>query len=57
MVVSDDEKDGKIMQWTVKMTKFRDAASVAKIALGLVFASAFQIPMVGYRNSLSLCND
>ncbi len=35
-----------ITHWTAEMTKLRDAAAVAKITLGLIFASAFQVPMI-----------
>ena len=35
-----------MMQWTVEATRIREAADVAKMALGLVFASAFQVPIV-----------
>ena len=28
------------------MTKLKDAAAIANIALGFLFASAFQVPMV-----------
>jgi hypothetical protein len=28
------------------MTKLQDAAAIAKVTLGLLFASAFQVPMV-----------
>ncbi|KAL8937601.1 MAG: hypothetical protein Q9216_004341 [Gyalolechia sp. 2 TL-2023] len=35
-----------MVQWTAEATRIRDAADVARMALGLVFASAFQVPMV-----------
>lgn len=28
------------------MTRLQDAAAIAKVTLGLLFASAFQVPMV-----------
>ncbi|EGD98143.1 hypothetical protein TESG_05529 [Trichophyton tonsurans CBS 112818] len=37
---------GHVAQWASEITKLRDAAKVAKISLGLLFASAFQVPMV-----------
>ncbi|EZF76664.1 hypothetical protein H105_02018 [Trichophyton soudanense CBS 452.61] len=37
---------GHVAQWASEITKLRDAAEVAKISLGLLFASAFQVPMV-----------
>lgn len=36
-----------MMQWTAEATRVREATDVAKMALGLVFASAFQVPIVG----------
>lgn len=36
-----------MVQWTAEAARIRDAADVAKMALGLVFASAFQVPIVG----------
>ncbi|KAF2498144.1 cytochrome P450 [Lophium mytilinum] len=35
-----------IAHWTAEMTKLRDAAAVARVTLGLLFASAFQVPMI-----------
>jgi len=35
-----------ITHWTTEMTKLRDAAAIARITLGLLFASAFQVPMI-----------
>jgi hypothetical protein len=35
-----------ITHWVVEMTKLRDAAAIARITLGLLFASAFQVPMI-----------
>ena len=34
-----------MIQWTVEATRIREATEVAKMALGLVFASAFQVPI------------
>ncbi|KAI4230118.1 MAG: hypothetical protein LQ349_006290 [Xanthoria aureola] len=35
-----------MMQWTAEATRVREATDVAKMALGLVFASAFQVPIL-----------
>lgn len=48
-----------MVQWTAEAARIRDAADVAKMALGLVFASAFQVPIVGVllnllRNTLTM---
>ena len=40
------QAQGHITQWTAEMARLRDAAAVAKVTLGLLFASAFQVPMV-----------
>ena len=37
------------------MTKLQNAAAIAKVTLGLLFASAFQVPMVGESFAL-LCS-
>ncbi|KAL9638273.1 MAG: hypothetical protein Q9164_001655 [Protoblastenia rupestris] len=37
---------GHLIQWIAEMTRLQDAAAVAKITLGLLFASAFQVPVV-----------
>lgn len=44
-----------ITHWTAEMTKLRDAAAVAKITLGLLFASAFQVPMIAQFCIYNLC--
>ncbi len=43
---SDQKAQGHITQWIAEMTRLQDAAAVAKITLGLLFASAFQVPVV-----------
>ncbi|KAL8818902.1 MAG: hypothetical protein Q9223_002562 [Gallowayella weberi] len=42
----DGPKPTHMVQWTMEATRIRDATDIAKMALGLVFASAFQVPMV-----------
>jgi hypothetical protein len=35
-----------ITHWVAEMTKLRDVAAIARVTLGLLFASAFQVPMI-----------
>ncbi|KAF1936520.1 cytochrome P450 [Clathrospora elynae] len=44
-----------ITHWTAEMTKLRDAAAVARVTLGLLFASAFQVPMIAQFVIYRLC--
>ncbi|KAI4276196.1 MAG: hypothetical protein LQ337_002663 [Flavoplaca oasis] len=44
-----------MMQWTVEATRIREAADVAKMALGLVFASAFQVPILAQSSLYRIC--
>lgn len=44
-----------ITHWTADMTKLRDAAAVARVTLGLLFASAFQVPMIAQFVIYRLC--
>ena len=37
---------GHITQWLAELSRMQEATETAKIALGLLFASAFQVPMV-----------
>ena len=36
-----------MVQWTAEAARIQEATDVAKMALGLIFASAFQVPIVG----------
>lgn len=49
------QAQGNITQWTAEMTRIKDAAAVAKITLGFLFASAFQVPMVAQFCIHNLC--
>ncbi|PQE16361.1 cytochrome P450 protein [Rutstroemia sp. NJR-2017a WRK4] len=49
------EAQGNITQWTSEMARIKDAIAVAKITLGLLFASAFQVPMVAQFCIHSIC--
>ncbi|KAL9599931.1 MAG: hypothetical protein Q9219_003493 [cf. Caloplaca sp. 3 TL-2023] len=44
-----------MVQWTAEATRIRDAADVAKMALGLVFASAFQVPILAQSSLYRIC--
>lgn len=45
---NDDNPKAKrnITRWITQITKLKDAILIANVALGLLFASAFQVPMV-----------
>ncbi|KAM0801452.1 cytochrome P450 [Usnea florida] len=49
------QTEGNISQWTAEMAKIKDAAAIAKITLGFLFASAFQVPMVAQFCIYNLC--
>ncbi|MCJ1400968.1 hypothetical protein MMC11_004179 [Xylographa trunciseda] len=53
--ITHQQAPGHIAQWTAEMTRLQDAAAVAKITLGLLFASAFQVPMVAQFCVYSFC--
>jgi hypothetical protein len=44
-----------ITHWVTEMTKLRDAAAISRITLGLLFASAFQVPMIAQFVLYRLC--
>ncbi|QSZ34439.1 hypothetical protein DSL72_006031 [Monilinia vaccinii-corymbosi] len=44
-----------IAHWAAEMTRCKDVFAIAKITLGLLFASAFQVPMVAQFCIHSLC--
>ena len=44
-----------ITHWVAEMTRLRDAAAVARVTLGLLFASAFQVPMIAQFVVYRLC--
>jgi hypothetical protein len=44
-----------ITHWVAEMTKLRDVAAVARVTLGLLFASAFQVPMIAQFVIYRLC--
>ncbi|KAL8853060.1 MAG: hypothetical protein Q9221_002090 [Calogaya cf. arnoldii] len=44
-----------MIQWTVEATRIREATEVAKMALGLVFASAFQVPILTQSSLYRIC--
>lgn len=54
-------RDGKpqaqehITQWTAEMTRLQDAAEIAKVTLGILFASAFQVPVIAQSCIYNFC--
>lgn len=52
---NNGEKEFHLVQWVSDMMKIPDAIEIAKTSLGLVFGSAFQIPMVTQATIYHLC--
>ncbi|KAL6714316.1 hypothetical protein ACLMJK_007739 [Lecanora helva] len=49
------QANGHITQWIAEMTRLRDTAAIAKISLGLLFASAFQVPVIAQFCIYNIC--
>ncbi|KAF1975826.1 cytochrome P450 [Bimuria novae-zelandiae CBS 107.79] len=45
LTFAKDQK-GSVVSWITEMTRVNEATEIAKLTLGLVFASAFQVPMI-----------
>jgi hypothetical protein len=57
-VVEGKELEGDKMHitaWVAEMTRLNDVAAIARITLGLLFASAFQVPMIAQFVIYRLC--
>ncbi|KAL8816771.1 MAG: hypothetical protein Q9191_008269 [Dirinaria sp. TL-2023a] len=44
-----------MVQWTAEAARIREATDVAKMALGLIFASAFQVPILAQSTLYRIC--